>query len=337
MKISVENLTLNVKGLPATIDRELHPRIAAYCGVRASDILSYRIVKRSIDARRKPDLKLIYSLVADIRDGADASFPLVPAPEEIDNGTPRFECRNGLLHPIVIGSGPAGLFCALILAQAGCRPIVLERGRDVDRRHEDIDDFVEKFVRNYDYWLSDNVTLDTKNLSPVENMNHIIQTLIDSLAANPVMQKLIAWELNENTYVTRRTAQNRDNNSQEVIHYFENQLKANDINFNVGCAILIGGVYYLIMHKDLATFNNIDFSTDEGMQMLKETVSKMIYKLFGTTRGRAASTTEKLTSQRIARNLLQSGVDRDTILKATGLSEEEMNEQEASTTSDGEF
>ena len=109
-------------------------------------------------------------------------------------------------------------------------------------RYEDIDDFVEKFVRNYDYWLSDNVTLDTKNLSPVENMNHIIQTLIDSLAANPVMQKLIAWELNENTYVTRRTAQNRDNNSQEVIHYFENQLKANDINFNVGCAILIGGV-----------------------------------------------------------------------------------------------
>ena len=147
-------------------------------------------------------------------------------------------------------------------------------------RYEDIDDFVEKFVRNYDYWLSDNVTLDTKNLSPVENMNHIIQTLIDSLAANPVMQKLIAWELNENTYVTRRTAQHRDNNSQELIHYFENQLKANDINFNVGCAILIGGVYYLIMHKDLATFNNIDFSTDEGMQMLKETVSKMIYKLF---------------------------------------------------------
>ena len=192
-------------------------------------------------------------------------------------------------------------------------------------RYEDIDDFVEKFVRNYDYWLSDNVTLDTKNLSPVENMNHIIQTLIDSLAANPVMQKLIAWELNENTYVTRRTAQNRDNTSQEVIHYFENQLKANDINFNVGCAILIGGVYYLIMHKDLATFNNIDFSTDEGMQMLKETVTKMIYKLFGTARGKAASTTEKLTSQRIARNLLQSGVDRDTILKATGLSEDELN------------
>lgn len=204
-------------------------------------------------------------------------------------------------------------------------------------RYRDMDDFVEKFVRDYDYWLSDNVQLDEKKMSPVENMNNIVQTLIDSLAANPVMQKLIAWELNENNYVTRRTAQNRDNNSQEVIHYFENQLKASDINFNVGSAILIGGVYYLIMHKDLATFNNIDFSTEEGMQMLKETVTKMIYKLFGSTRGRAASTTEKLTSQRIARNLLQSGVDRDTILKATGLSEDELNEQETSTTSDGEF
>lgn len=192
-------------------------------------------------------------------------------------------------------------------------------------RYRDMDDFIEKFVRDYDYWLSDNVHLDEKNMSPVENMNNIIQTLIDSLAANPVMQKLIAWELNENNYVTRRTAQNRDNNSQEVIHYFENQLKANEINFNVGSAIVIGGVYYLIMHKDLATFNNVDFSTEEGMQMLKETVTKIVYKLFGSARGRAASTTEKLTSQRIARNLLQSGVDRDTILKATGLSEEELN------------
>ena len=142
MKVSVENLTLSVKGLPATIDGELHPHIAARCGVRASDVLAYRIEKRSVDARRKPDVKLIYSLVATIRDGADAAFPLVPAPEDMDNGVPRFECRNGLMHPIVIGSGPAGLFCALILAQAGCRPVVLERGKDVDRRHEDIDDFL---------------------------------------------------------------------------------------------------------------------------------------------------------------------------------------------------
>ena len=142
MKVSVENLTLSVKGLPATIDGELHPHIAARCGIRASDVLAYRIEKRSVDARRKPDVKLIYSLVATIRDGADAAFPLVPAPEDMDNGVPRFECRNGLMHPIVIGSGPAGLFCALILAQAGCRPVVLERGKDVDRRHEDIDDFL---------------------------------------------------------------------------------------------------------------------------------------------------------------------------------------------------
>ena len=141
MKISVENLTLGVKGLPATIDRELHPHIAARCGVRVSDILSYHIEKRSIDARRKPDLKLIYSIVATIRDGADSAFPLVPVPEIPDHGTPHFECRNGLMSPIVIGSGPAGLFCALVLAQAGCHPIILERGKDVDRRHEDIDDF----------------------------------------------------------------------------------------------------------------------------------------------------------------------------------------------------
>ena len=45
------------------------------------------------------------------------------------------------LRPIVIGTGPAGLFAGLILAQAGARPILIERGRDVERRSRDVEEF----------------------------------------------------------------------------------------------------------------------------------------------------------------------------------------------------
>lgn len=144
MKITVENLTLSARKLPPELDKELHSHIAAKCGLKAQDVLSYKITKRSLDARKKPDLKLIYNLVADVREGARSAFPLTPAAESssvpMEDALPT--CKNGLSNPIIIGSGPAGLFCAYILALAGCRPIVLERGKNVEERKKSIENFL---------------------------------------------------------------------------------------------------------------------------------------------------------------------------------------------------
>lgn len=62
-----------------------------------------------------------------------------------EGGTDQREGAESLAgRPVVVGLGPAGLFCALILAQAGYRPLVIERGKDVDRRHEDVKRFWEE-------------------------------------------------------------------------------------------------------------------------------------------------------------------------------------------------
>lgn len=147
MKFTLDNLTVQAKSAPPSMDSELHRLISGRCGLKHGDILGYKILKRSVDARKKPDVKIIYKLVIDVREGAAPSIPLQGFVEE----TPAWripEKASSLKNPIVVGSGPAGLFAALTFALAGCDPIVVERGFDVARRKSDIDSFFKTRVLN---------------------------------------------------------------------------------------------------------------------------------------------------------------------------------------------
>ena len=141
MKVEV-GLELDARLLPADIDAQLIPRIAAACGIPEKEVLSYTIRKRSLDARKKPLVRILYQITAELRDGVVPGRPVAPAGEP----SPEWnvpENRNRLRNPLVVGSGPAGLFAALVLAEAGAAPVVLDCGRDVTRRKQDIDRFFQ--------------------------------------------------------------------------------------------------------------------------------------------------------------------------------------------------
>ena len=113
--------------------------------VSNSKVRNLRIVRRSVDARKKPDVKIIYTIDVTV-DGnesrilrasgckrasiAPVSYYKAPKPG------PAPEKR-----PVVVGFGPAGMFAALILAMAGQKPLVLERGEDAQSRHEKVERF----------------------------------------------------------------------------------------------------------------------------------------------------------------------------------------------------
>lgn len=115
--------------------------------VKRDKVLSFEIIKKSIDARKKPDVKYIYTV--DVAMNGEQQFlknnknaNITEAKRNVYSFEPT-GAREMSIRPIVIGTGPAGLFCAYMLAKNGYRPLVLERGADVDTRVKDVATFWE--------------------------------------------------------------------------------------------------------------------------------------------------------------------------------------------------
>ena len=133
-------------------------KIAKKIGGRGLVIKRWALCRESIDARNKPDIKRVYSVDFEIEEEhldkkvkaylrrrmekAGVEFFV---PEEYE--APKLS-REPDERPVIVGFGPAGIFAALILAQSGARPVVIERGGDVVRRSEAVEKFWEKGVLN---------------------------------------------------------------------------------------------------------------------------------------------------------------------------------------------
>ena len=110
--------------------------------IPANDLLSYRIFRRGVDARKKNHILLIYTLDVEIRNEADVIARLGSDPHIKPSPDTRYHFvaqapQNLSSRPVVIGMGPAGLFAGLLLAQMGFRPLILERGKAVRERTKD--------------------------------------------------------------------------------------------------------------------------------------------------------------------------------------------------------
>lgn len=127
-------------------ENRLMQYVAKALSVHEEDIIQLNIVKKSLDARKKPDLYWIYTVDAELK--ASVNFKRIfknknvsSAPELKMYQIPK--CGKVVMEhqPVVVGMGPAGLFCAYLLAQRGFKPIVIEQGNDVDTRIRDVKDF----------------------------------------------------------------------------------------------------------------------------------------------------------------------------------------------------
>ncbi len=135
----------------------LRASVLARLGIVDADLLELKVFKRSYDARKKSAIVLIYSVDVSVRDEAVVLARLKhdahvsPSPDisyQFVAGGERLAGHHAGERPVVVGTGPCGLFVALVLAQMGLRPIILERGKQVRERTVDTFGFWRKRVLN---------------------------------------------------------------------------------------------------------------------------------------------------------------------------------------------
>jgi len=107
--------------------------------------VKYSVYRRSIDARRKDDIRFVYSILVEVLDSIE-----IDSKRLLTNGFRtdsvreiqfEFGKEKSLFRPIVVGCGPAGMFCALMLAEQGYRPILIERGENLESRITSVESF----------------------------------------------------------------------------------------------------------------------------------------------------------------------------------------------------
>ncbi len=129
-------------------EADLRQKVVAYLGVGTTDVEHIFVYKRSYDARVKSNIQLIYQLDVQVPNSIEARLLAKISDRALLKPSPDTTYRppaqapdnfpgQGQHRPLIIGFGPCGILAALLLAQMGFRPIVLERGRDVRRRTRD--------------------------------------------------------------------------------------------------------------------------------------------------------------------------------------------------------
>jgi len=129
MPIRINNVVINLEDDLAVVKEKVLKKL----NLKEKDLSSFRILKESIDARKKDNIRLTYAvevnceqesrLVAKVND-KDVKIEEVRYDAEFEYGTKKLAHR-----PIIVGMGPAGIFAGLLMAKKGYKPIIIERGQ----------------------------------------------------------------------------------------------------------------------------------------------------------------------------------------------------------------
>lgn len=153
MPVPPEVILIRINSLKLNIghsDNDLKRALIRKLNIPEHELIEYRIVKKSLDARKKDNITYVYSIDVIVRNekrilGSRTNRDIT-VPERIIYRDPALVSpvdpdNISIRRPVIVGFGPAGMFCAYKLAHAGLKPVVIERGSDVDNRTASVETF----------------------------------------------------------------------------------------------------------------------------------------------------------------------------------------------------
>ena len=189
-----------------------------------------------------------------------------------------------------------------IVKRAKIEPIVFYN------RYKNLDEFYDTFVKRYDYWLSD--TLHTSKTDPMTEKGYgdILDKLLKELMSDSIMTELLRWEICEGTDITKRTARLREIDSNILTNKYARLAENSDLDIVALTALMIGGIYYMVLHKDRSPLCGIDINGNEGMERLLKALHQQANLIFKHRE-------EKKRREKLAECLAKEGLNEDAIAR----------------------
>lgn len=192
--IRVRQIKINVKEYSKEL---LLKELLKKLKISKTDIIKYEINKRSIDARDKSDVCYVFEI--DVLLKEQIKVRLSNDIVEIENNNYDYK-PNGIeklsSQPVIIGSGPCGLFCAYMLAKYGYKPIVFERGEEIDKRVISVNEFwkTNKLNKNSNVQFGEGgagTFSDGKLNTQIKDKNNRIKEVLKTFVANGAPEEIL--------------------------------------------------------------------------------------------------------------------------------------------------
>lgn len=186
------------------------------------------------------------------------------------------------------------------------------------RRYGSMDNLYDRLAKQYDFWINDAIDVSSLNiLGPKKFFAETFKTLYRNLSDNTVMQKLLLYEMSVINETTKRTAETRDIMNLNLIAFYDNLFKLAKINIKAIMANLIGGIYYLILHRRCAKTCTIDFSTQEGEKVFFEWIDFLTDAIFDKLEAYERN-------RKAAQEMLSDGISEFKICKYMGINKNDL-------------
>lgn len=154
---------------------------------------------------------------------------------------------------------------------------------------DSVEALIETYVRGKDYWVAAaGKSTEMIQDNTGENTREILETLLtsqyDYFYQNEEMQKIVLWQISQTTEIMKEICEERESLSRVFFALSDKELKGSNIDLRATAALLVAGIYYLVLHTKSTdtTFCEINLREPEGMERIKRAISTILNNAYTT-------------------------------------------------------